>query len=169
MAHFPQQQNSVVTYKVCNSPKSIKLCRNRLLLWLSHSAATNSLQSYGLQPIRGPWDSPGKKTGVGCHFLLQREEQCCKFLAVCSVFKQCPTLHDPINCSMSDFPAPHHLPKLPKFMSSTSMMPSNYLILCYFCLQSFPASGFFPVSQLFASGAQNIDASASVLPMSIQD
>ena len=39
------------------------------------------------------------------------------------------------------------------------------------CLQSFPASGSFPVSQLFASGGQSIgvSASASVLPMNIQD
>ena len=36
------------------------------------------------------------------------------------------------------------------------------------CPQSFPASGFFPVSQQFASGGQSIGASASVLPMSIQ-
>ena len=39
------------------------------------------------------------------------------------------------------------------------------------CLQSFPASGFFPMSQLFASGSQSIgaSASASVLPVNIQD
>ena len=39
------------------------------------------------------------------------------------------------------------------------------------CPQSFPASGSFPISQLFASGGQNIavSASASVLPMNIQD
>ena len=41
------------------------------------------------------------------------------------------------------------------------------------CLRSFPASGSFPMSQLFASGGQNIgasaSASASVLPMNIQD
>ena len=39
------------------------------------------------------------------------------------------------------------------------------------CLQSFPASGSFPMSQLFASGGQNIgvSASASVLSMNIQD
>ena len=38
------------------------------------------------------------------------------------------------------------------------------------CLQSFPASGFFPVSRLFISGGQSIgaSASASVLPMNIQ-
>ena len=40
--------------------------------------------------------------------------------------------------------------------------------LCFFCPQSFPASGTFPMSWLFASGDQNTGASASVLPMSIQ-
>ena len=40
-----------------------------------------------------------------------------------------------------------------------------------FCFQSFPASGSFSMSQLFASGSQSIgvSASASVLPMSIQN
>ena len=38
----------------------------------------------------------------------------------------------------------------------------------FFCLQSFPASGSFPVSQLFASDGQSVGASASVLPVSIQ-
>ena len=37
------------------------------------------------------------------------------------------------------------------------------------CLQSFPASGFFPMSQFFTSGGQSIGASASVLPVNIQD
>ena len=37
------------------------------------------------------------------------------------------------------------------------------------CLQSCPASGSFPMSQFFASGGQSIGASASVLPMNIQD
>ena len=66
-------------------------------------------------------------------------------------------------------------------MSIESVMPSNHLILCcplFFlpsifpsCLQSFPASELFPMSQFFASGGQSIgaSASASVLPMNIQD
>ena len=51
---------------------------------------------------------------------------------------------------------------------------SNHLILSVIpfssCPQSFPASGFFPMSQLFTTGGQGIgaSASASVLPMSIQ-
>ena len=57
-----------------------------------------------------------------------------------------------------------------KLMSIESMMPSNHLILCR-PLQSFPASESFLMSQLFPSGGQIIGAwaSASVLPMNIQD
>ena len=58
-----------------------------------------------------------------------------------------------------------------KLMSIESVMPSNHLILyCPFSshLQSFPALGSFPMSQLLASGGQIIGASASVLPINIQ-
>jgi len=43
------------------------------------------------------------------------------------------------------------------------------VITFFSCLQSFPASGSFPMSWLFASGGQSIGASASVLSMNIQD
>ena len=61
-----------------------------------------------------------------------------------------------------------------KLMSTESMMPSNHVILCrplLFCLQSFPASGSFLMSQFFTWGGQSIgaSASASVLPMNTQD
>ena len=61
-----------------------------------------------------------------------------------------------------------------KLMSIKSVMHSNHLILCHpvsSCLQSFPASGSFPMSQFFASGGQSIgvSVSASVLPMNTQD
>ena len=68
-----------------------------------------------------------------------------------------------------------------KLMSIESLMPSNNLILCHplssfsslllLLLQSFSASGSFPMSQFFASGGQSIGvaASASVLPMNISD
>ena len=48
---------------------------------------------------------------------------------------------------------------------------SSYVVPFSSCLQSFPASGSFPISQLFASGGQSIGVSglASVLPMNIQD
>ena len=61
-----------------------------------------------------------------------------------------------------------------KLTSIELMMPSSHLIVCHpfsSCPQSFPASGSFPMSPLFASGGQSIGASAagSVLPMNIQD
>ena len=59
-----------------------------------------------------------------------------------------------------------------KPMSIESVMPSNHLILYRpfsSCLQSFPASGSFPMSQFFSSDGQSLEASASVLPMNIQD
>ena len=42
-----------------------------------------------------PWDSPGKNTGVGCHFLLQ----CIKVKSESQVAKSCRTLRDPMACS----------------------------------------------------------------------
>ena len=42
-----------------------------------------------------PWFSPGKNTGVGCHFLLQ----CMKVRSESEVTQSCPTLHDPMDCS----------------------------------------------------------------------
>ena len=58
-----------------------------------------------------------------------------------------------------------------KLMSIESVMPTNHLFLFSTCLQSFPTSGSFPVSQLLPSGGQSIgaSASASILPMNIQD
>ena len=61
-----------------------------------------------------------------------------------------------------------------KLMCTESVMPPNHLTLCCplsSCLQSLPTSGSFPTSRLFASGGQRIwvSASASVLPMNIQD
>ena len=50
------------------------------------------------QPTRlpHPWDSPGKDTGVGCHFLLQ----CRKVKSESEVAQSCPTLSDPMDCSL---------------------------------------------------------------------
>ena len=51
------------------------------------------------QPTRlpCPWDSPGKNTGVGCHFLLQ----CMRVKSKSEVAQSCPTLRDPMDCSLS--------------------------------------------------------------------
>ena len=61
------------------------------------SVVSNSVRPHRRQPIRlpHPWDSPGKNTGVGCHFLLQ----CMKVKNEREVAQSCPTLSDPMDCS----------------------------------------------------------------------
>ena len=58
---------------------------------------SDSVRPHRRQPTRlpCPWDSPGKNTGVGCHFLLQ----CVKAKSESEVAQSCPTLSDPMDCS----------------------------------------------------------------------
>ena len=58
---------------------------------------SDSVRPHRRQPtrLRHPWDSPGKNTGVGCHFLLQ----CMKVKSESEVAESCPTLLDPMDCS----------------------------------------------------------------------
>ena len=59
---------------------------------------SDSVRLHGLQPTRllRPWDSPGKNTGVGCHFLLQ----CMKVKSESEVTQSCLTLSYPMDCSL---------------------------------------------------------------------
>ena len=56
------------------------------------------MRPHGLQPTRllRLWDSPGKNTGVGCHFLLQ----CMKVESESEVAQSCLTRSDPMDCSL---------------------------------------------------------------------
>ena len=72
---------------------------------LLHAAAAAKLlqlcptvRPHRRQPTRlpRPWDSPGKNTGVGCHLLLQ----CMKVKSESEVAQSCPTLSDPMDCSL---------------------------------------------------------------------
>ena len=71
------------------------------MLLLSHSVVSDSVRPHRRKPTRlpCPWDSPGKNTGVGCHFLLQ----CMKVKSEREVTHSCPTLSDPMDCSPLDF------------------------------------------------------------------
>ena len=94
------------------------------------------------------------------------------FYYCCSVVKSCPTLCDPMDYSIPDFPVFHYLSVCsnscplspwchPTISSSVAPFSS--------CLQSFPESGSFSMSWLFASSGQSIGALASVLLMNIKD
>ena len=85
----------------------------------------------------------------------------------------CVWLCNPRDCSTPGLPVHHQLPELTQThvhrvsgAKKPSHSPSSF-----FHLQSFPASGSFPMSQFFSSGGQSIgvSASASVLPKNIQD
>ena len=94
----------------------------------------------------------------------------------CSVSKLCPTLCDPMNCSTPGFLVLHCLPEFAQTHvhwdgDATDPTISSSVVPFSSCLQSFPASGSFPMSWFFASGGQSIGVSAlaSVFPMNIQD
>ena len=86
------------------------------------------------------------------------------------------TLCDPMDCSMPGLPVHHQLLELAYSNSCPSSQwyhptISSSVVPFSSHLQSFPASGYFQISQLFASGGQSIGVSAlaSVLSMNIQD
>ena len=58
---------------------------------------SDSVRPHRRQPtrLRRPWESPGKNTGVVCHFLLQ----CMEVKSESEVVQSCPTLRDPMDCS----------------------------------------------------------------------
>ena len=75
--------------------KIVCIIYSSLLLLLSRFSC---VRPHRWQPTRlpSPWDSPGKHTGVGCHFLLQ----CMKVKSESKVAQSCPTLSNPMDCSL---------------------------------------------------------------------
>ena len=90
---------------VTKQPQETDTQRPRVLT-AAAAAAAKSLQSCPTlcdppnrrQPSRlpRPWDSPGKNTGVGCHFLLK----CMKVKSQSELVQSCPTLSNPMDCSL---------------------------------------------------------------------
>ena len=74
-------------YSLCAAAAAAKLLQSCL-----------TLRPHRQQPTRlpCPWDSPGKNTGVGCHFLIQ----CRKVKSESEVAQSCPTLSNSMDCSL---------------------------------------------------------------------
>ena len=72
-------------------------CNNPCCYCYVASLMSDSVRPHRWRPTRlpHPWDSPGKNTGVGCHFLLQ----CRKVKSESDVAQSFPTLSDPMDCS----------------------------------------------------------------------
>ena len=106
--------------------------------------------------------------------LEQRRESTYLLVQFSSVTQLCPILCDPMDCSTPGLPVHHPLPGFTEthvHWVGDTIQPSSSVIPFSSRLQSFPASGSFPVSQFFPSGGRSIglSASASVLTMNIQD
>ena len=144
---------------------------------------SDSVRPHRWQPTRlpRPWDSPGKNTGVSCHFLLWRgrgyKGTLCTFYSIllwtknCSkknLFKKFSTVHGSV---MSDSLWPHGLqharlpcpPPNPRTCSNSC--PSSWwchptisssVVPFSSCLQSCTVSGSCPMSQFSASSGQSI-------------
>ena len=81
-------------YKIIKLYKFILLISAKKLQLLSHISCVRLCVTpeTATHRLPRPWDSPGKNTGVGCHFLLQ----CMKVKSESEVAQTCPTLSDPI-------------------------------------------------------------------------
>ena len=120
--------------------------------------------------------SSGDRTGKG-QFSFQSQRKAMSNnvqIQLSSITQLCLTLWDPMDCSTPGFPVHHQLPELTQTRPLSQWCQptiSSSVIPFSSCLQSFPASESFLVSRFFTSGGQSIgaSASASVLPVSIQD
>ena len=76
----------------------INIRDTNILCWKVTSVVSNPVRRHRRQPTRLPhsWDSPGKNTGVGCHFLLLYM----KVKSESEVAQSCLTLRDPMDCSL---------------------------------------------------------------------
>ena len=90
---------------------------------------SDSVRPHRQQPTRlpHPWDSPGKNTGVGCHFLLQ----CVKVKSESEVTQSCPTLRNPMDCSLPGSSAHRDFPGKSTGVGCHCLLRSLLLLLCY--------------------------------------
>ena len=89
-----------------------------------------------------------------------------------SVAQSCPATCDPMNCSTPGLPVHHQLPEFTQthvHRVGDAIQPSHPLSPLLLLPPTLPASGSFPMSQLFAWGGQSIEVSAIVLPKNTQD
>ena len=113
---------------------------------------------------------PYKAQTSSVPFILPYIYGCC----CCSVIQSCRSLCNPMNYSTPGFPVLHHLPEFAQthihWVGEAIQPVSSSVVPFSSCPQSFPASGSFPMNQIFTSGGHytGASASASVFPMTIQ-
>ena len=123
------------------------------------------------QVSRKHFPSPYILHGAGPPFRMTLYEVQFSSVQFSSIAQSCLTPCNPMDCRMPGFPVTNSQSLL-KLMSIESLMPSSHLILCRLLLPSiFPSIRVFSNESVLmaTSGGQSIGASASVLPMNIQD
>ena len=98
---IPDHLTYLLRYLYAGQESTVKTINGKmLLLLLIASVVSNSVRPHRWQPTRlcHPWDSPGKSTGVGCHFFLQCMKV--KSESESEVAKSCPTLSNSMDCSL---------------------------------------------------------------------
>ena len=119
---------------------------------------SDSVQPQRRQPTRlpRPWDSPGKNTGVGCHFLLQ----CMKVKSESEVAQSCPTLSDPMDRSLpgSSIHGIFQARVLEWGAIAFSVSMSNIFVISYLqstCILFYWGFVFLPFNQRNISGLES--------------
>ena len=94
----PQPRDRTPVSHIAGGFLTVWITREALLLLLLLLSRFSHVWPHRRQPTRllCPWDSPGKNTGGGCHSLLQ----CMKVKSESEVAQSCPTLSDPMDCSL---------------------------------------------------------------------
>ena len=150
--------------------KSLKaLYSTKILFWgvLIYTVITTSVQTI-CSFIVSSWTSPLNSRLGYLNISLGWLKGTTKCFCYYSVSQLCLTLCNPVDYSMPGFPVLRYLLEFAQtHVHWAGNAISSMVVPFSFCLQSFPASGSFPISQLFASGDQSIGASATVLPMNI--
>ena len=109
------------------------------------SVVFDSVRPHRQQPtrLRSTWDSPGKNTGVGCHFLLQ----CMKVKSQSEVTQSYPTLCDPMDYNPPGSSCPWHFPS------------KNSRVGCHFLLQCMKVKSQSEVTQSCPTRSNPMDCS----------
>ena len=149
----------------------MKRIQSHTNMWLKRKTLKSSkrrpcrFSDHNLRTIPNLWFSTYSPLERRCEFPN-------RLLCCCSVTQLCSTLCDPMACSIPGFPVLHYFLEFSQahILSQWCHPTISSSAAPFSCPQSFPASEPFPMSQLFASGGQSIEASASasILPMSTQ-
>ena len=115
---------------------------------------SDSVRPHRRQPTRPrrPWDSPGKNTGVGCHFLLQ----CMKVKSESEVAQSCLTLSDPMDCSL---PGSSVHGRRSIFISSVHFLGKSTGVGCHCLLQCMKVKSESEVAQWCLTLSHPMDCS----------